>query len=137
MKIVTIDASAAASWIFPTQATHAGDAFLAASDAHRLIAPAILPWELGNQILNRSRKAGVSPAAMLDDLRALNVEIDAPPASEAVLTSVEAALSRRLSLFDNAYLQLCLDRSAALASRDAALLQAALVVGVEIIDLRD
>ena len=137
MKIVTVDASAAASWIFPTQATRAGDAFLVATEARKLIAPAILPWELGNQILNRSRKGGLSPAAVLDDLKALGMEIDTPLAPESVLASVETALSRRLSLFDNAYLQLCLDRSAALASRDAELLQAALVLGVEIIDLRD
>ncbi|MGO4686469.1 type II toxin-antitoxin system VapC family toxin [Brevundimonas sp. 2YAF1] len=137
MKTVTVDASAAASWIFPGQATRAADAFLMAEEPRRFIAPSIFAWELGNQILNRARKSGASAADMLGDLQVLEVEVAVPPAADAVLASVDSALSRRLNLFDNAYLQLCIDQDAALASRDADLLQAAVVLGVEIFDLRD
>lgn len=137
MKLVTIDASAVASWIFPSQATREADAFLRERDRWRFIAPNILVWEMGNQILNRARKTGEPSDELLSDFRILDVEIAVPAAADAVLSGIEAAQSRRLSLFDNAYLELCIRQDAALASCDADLLQAALRFGVEIFDLRD
>ena len=137
MKIVTIDASAAGAWLFPGQATHAADMFLMTDEPRRFIAPSIFPWEIGNQIAHRARRSGTSAADMLADLRMFEIEIAIAPAAVTVIESVETALSRGLSLFDNAYLQLCLDQDAALASRDADLLAAAAALGVLAHDLRD
>lgn len=137
MKTVTIDASAAASWIFPTQGTKASDAFASDSAAYALIAPGIFAWEIGNQIAARSRGTGRPHEEFLGDLDAFAVEIVTSPASSAVFRSIGTALSRGLSLFDNAYLQLCLERDAALATRDALLIEAARIAGVDVFDLRD
>ncbi|KQS56206.1 hypothetical protein ASG17_09315 [Brevundimonas sp. Leaf363] len=137
VKTVTVDASAATSWLFPSQATKAADAFLTSREPRRLIAPSVFAWEVGNQILRRARHGRLPLSIMLQDLRILEVDILPPPSGEAVLTSIETALASGLSLFDNAYLQLCAAERAALASRDADLLHAAHLAGVETFDLRD
>jgi predicted nucleic acid-binding protein len=137
MKTITIDASAAASWIFPRQATAAADAFISDDAPRQLIAPSVFCWEMGNQIVRRARRFGESPSVLLEDLSVLGVQIAAPPVSEEVLDGVATALGQGLSLLDSAYLQLSLSRNAALASRDARLLDAARAAGVDVFDLRD
>ena len=54
MKIVTIDASAAASWLLPSQRTLRADAFIADRVERRLIAPDVFAWEVGNLIAGRA-----------------------------------------------------------------------------------
>lgn len=137
MKIVTIDASAAASWLLPRQRTPAADAFITAEEERHFIAPDVFAWEIGNLIVRNTRREVVVAAECLDDLRALNIEVMAPRTSEDVLALVDFAGTRSLSLFDSAYLLLCLERGAALASRDDRLLEAARAAGVDVFDLRD
>lgn len=137
MKIVTIDASVAASWIFPGQASAAADVFLLESADRRFTAPGIFAWEIGNLIATRSSRAGLAPLALVERLDAVGIEIAASPDSEGVLSSIDAARRHDLTLFDTAYLLHALGHGGALASRDAQLLKAATAAGVDVFDLRD
>jgi predicted nucleic acid-binding protein len=136
MKIVTIDASVAASWLLPRQRTASADAFLQDDAARLLIAPDIFAWEIGNLLARNARRNVEAAADYLRDLAALDIRITAPRDHESVLGLVDFAAKQDLSLFDAAYLFLCLERGAALASRDGRLIDAAHVAGVDVLDLR-
>ncbi|MFA4940448.1 type II toxin-antitoxin system VapC family toxin [Brevundimonas sp.] len=135
--IVTIDASAAASWIFPRQASAAADAFLASSADRRFAAPGIFAWEVGNLIATRARRANLEPGDLIDRLAGLGIEIASSPTSENVFGFIDAAMKHDLTLFDTAYLLHALGHGGGLASRDAGLLKAAMAAGVDVFDLRD
>lgn len=137
MKTVTIDASAAASWLLPMQRTSAADRFLEDDQPRRLIAPDIFAWEIGNLLARNARRNVEAAADYVQDLHALDIQVTAPRDSESVLGLVDFAAREGLSLFDAAYLFLCLERGAALASRDARLLDTARAAGVDVFDLRD
>ena len=136
MKIVTIDASAAASWLLPLQRTQAADEFLMDDQPRLLIAPDIFAWEIGNLLARNARRDAKAAASYLLDLEALDIGVTAPRDHESVLGLVDFAARQGLSLFDAAYLFLCLERGASLASRDGRLLDAAGAAGVDVIDLR-
>lgn len=137
MKIVSIDASAAAAWLFHTQRTEAADRFLACGDGHRYVAPTVFAWEIGNQIAVRARGSGVEAERLLRHLASFDIEIAPAPGAETVFGSIEQAIRRNLTLFDTAYLNHALTYGGALASRDGRLLDAARVAGVDVFDLRD
>lgn len=136
MKIVTIDASAAASWLLPLQRTSAADRFLEDDQPRRLIAPDIFAWEIGNLLARNARRNAEAAAGYLQDLQALDIRVTAPRDRESILGLVDFATKEGLSLFDAAYLILCLERGAALASRDGRLLDAARAASVDVYDLR-
>lgn len=135
--IVSIDASAAASWILPGQRTESARRFLADAEYSRLIAPEIFVWEIGNIIARRLRGGVLERQRALAILDWLDIDIAEPPRWRAVLNAIEPAVGRGFSLFDLAYLDLCLEAGAALASRDRRLIEAARSAGVEVFDLRD
>lgn len=137
MKIVSIDASAAATWILPTQSTVRADTFFDQADYDRLIAPDVFAWEVGALIARRVTGSSADRARALSILELLEIEIDQPRAWPEVAATIEVAAARTLSLFDNAYLDQCLETGAALASRDRRLIGAARAAGVEVFDLRD
>lgn len=137
MKTVTIDASAATSWIFPRQATASADVFLAGSADRRFTAPGVFAWEIGNLIATRSRRASLEPGQWVERLEGLGIEIGSSPSGETVLGFIDAAMKHDLTLFDTAYLLHALGHGGGLASRDAQLLKAATTAGVEVFDLRD
>lgn len=137
MKIVTIDASAAASWLLPSQYTLRADGFIADLGERRLIAPDIFAWEVGNLIAGRAARNLIDRDVALATLELLGVEVFEARDAPAVLAMIEPAGRSRLSLFDFAYLELALEQGAALASRDQRLIDAARKQGVEVFDLRD
>lgn len=137
MKTVSIDASAAASWLFPTQRTRAADQFLGLRNERRFAAPAVFAWEIGNQIAVRARGDIVQAELLLADLASLNIEIASPPDDETIFGAIGQAIRRNLTLFDTAYLNHALALGGALASRDGRLLDAARAQGVDVFDLRD
>ena len=137
MKTVTIDASAAASWLFRGQRTRAADAFLKDSVDRRFVAPGVFAWEIGNQIGIRARGDRREVSRMLAHLGTIGVGIAPSPAVEAVFGSIDQALRRDLTLFDTAYLSHALELGTSLASRDRRLLHAAEAAGVDVFDLRD
>ncbi len=137
MKIVSIDASAVASWLFPTQRTRAADQFLGLRNERRFAAPMVFAWEIGNQIAVRARGDVAEAEILLADLASFNIDISPPPDAETVFGTIGQAIRRNLTLFDTAYLSHALMHGGALASRDRRLLDAARAVGVDVFDLRD
>lgn len=135
MKTVTIDASAAAAWILPRQRTSSADEYLTGGVSLDLIAPDIFYWEIGNLIARRTAGEFERRAAMTV-LHELQIVTAAPKTPDDVMSSVGPAVERRLSLFDNAYLQLSLERSASLATRDGRMIEVAQALGIEVFDLR-
>lgn len=137
MKTVTIDASAAASWLFPAQATRSADAFLTDKEPRRYIAPDIFLWEVGNLIVQRSRGDQAVLDILLGRFVRLGIESQVPLSPEVVMDMMDQARSGGLRLFDAAYLAIAREHDAALASRDRRLLDAAVAAGVDVFDLRD
>lgn len=136
MKTVTIDASCAISWLFAEQRTRAADRLLLDEAIYRT-APDVFAWEIGNFIslwVGRGR-ADLDP--LREKLGQLDIRVTPPRDSEATLALIGPSVTHGLSLFDTAYLLHALGNGGALASRDAALLDACRAVGVDVFDLRD
>jgi len=136
VKIVSIDASAAAAWLFHTQRTEAADQFLSNATDHRFVAPSIFAWEIGNLIALRARGNTDETDRLVDVLASFSIEIAPPVDFATVFGLVGQAARQGLTLFDSAYLSHALEFGAGLASRDRRLLDAARAVGVDVFDLR-
>jgi predicted nucleic acid-binding protein len=139
MTAVVIDASAALAWMLKSQATKAADAFLLQVDDLDLVAPAIFQWEVRNVLLSFARRGLLAAAdyeAAIAALDALNIRAASPLETAELPAFAEFAREARLSLVDASYLALAMELDCGLASRDTALLEAALGVAVTCIDLR-
>ena len=134
--IVVIDASAALSWLLPSQATAAADMFIAEMNAHLLVTPFVFDWEVLHVLIARRSSGRLSGRGYLEAMIQLQtLEIARGEPFDAQL-AVDLALAERLSLFDAAYLDTALAEGEALASRDADLLAAAARHGLVTFDLR-
>lgn len=136
--MIVLDASAALAGVLPKQSTPASQAFFDSTPA-TFVAPAIFAFEVLNALLRAERRGLLTAQAVdeavvqIGDAAELRAWI-ASPADWVRLFAL--AREEALSLFDAAYLDLALREGAALASRDAALLEAAGRRGLEIHDLR-
>jgi predicted nucleic acid-binding protein len=136
--MIVLDASAAISAILTSQATIASVQFFAAPSG-AFVAPALLRFELQNTLLRGERRKLIKPGLVDSALSALFAAVELKPTREdEVYFAALLALARaeQLSIFDAAYLELALAESAALASRDGALLAAATRRGAAVYDLR-
>jgi predicted nucleic acid-binding protein len=136
--MIVVDASAALATVLDSQATPAADAFFA-GDLPELIAPAIFAFEMRNALL-RAERRGLTDADIVDEASVeLSALIECRPWNARPADLVRLmALARRenLSLFDAAYLDLAEQEKAAIASRDASLLEAARRRSLTVYDLR-
>ncbi len=128
---LVVDASLAATWFLPDEATPYSEAALAATAATEVWVPALWVLEMGNLLLNAQRRKRITAAKRLDLVAAasgLNLRVD----REAVpMTRMDAlAAEHGLTTYDAAYLELAIRRSLPLATLDAALLHAMARVGI-------
>lgn len=136
--MIVLDTSAALARSLPSQASAGGEAFFGSVSAV-LIAPAIFAFELRNALL-RAERRGLADRTIVEQSSLEFSSIvecrpwNARPAALARL--LDLARRERLSLFDAAYLDLAMRESAALASRDTALIEAAQRLSVVVHDLR-
>jgi predicted nucleic acid-binding protein len=139
---VVLDASAAASWLIPSQATPAAAAFAALSAGRHLCAPPCFRAEIRGLIVKLERRAALAPHSADADLALLesrmDIERELGDASALAYWAAVMTIARRdrLSVFDAAYLELAQRSAAELASRDAGLVAAAQRAGVTVHDLR-
>ncbi len=136
---IVIDASAALSFLAPSQTTKSSEGFrngVAATEG--LAAPFVFRLEMRHALVRLERRLLVSAAALDVELAAFEAVIEIAPASEDgdFARLVSLARIEALGLYDAAYIDLALARGERLASRDAALLGAASRRGVEVHDLR-
>lgn len=139
MTLLVVDASAALAWMLPSQASAAADRLLAQRTAYELVVPSVFHWEVRNALLVLDRRPTAPSGAYdlaLEFLDRLEVRTAAPLTAPDVRELAVFARAQRLSLFDASYMGLALEESCELASRDAALLEAAGRVGITALDLR-
>jgi len=139
MSLVVLDASAALAWIVPGQSTTAAWRLLDMSGATDFTAPYLFRVEVRNALLKLERRGRCSTEDTergLDLLDALNIAISPPPPASQEHVLMAFARANVLSFYDAYYVDLAQRRSAALASRDTALLDAAGTRAVTTMDLR-
>jgi predicted nucleic acid-binding protein len=139
MSLLVVDASVIASWLLPSQATAATERLLRQLGQQELIAPAVLPIEVRALLLKAERRGWVPRTALralLEAVDAFDIELYPMPDIAGFDEIFEQALRLRLGFYDALYLDLALEEGAALATRDASLVAAAVSRGLAVHDLR-
>ena len=130
MITLVVDASIAAAWMLPDEQSDLADAVIDNIGNTQAFVPALFWFEIRNLLIANERRRRIDPAKvdrLLSDLEDLGLAIDTTPSSEDVL-----GLARRygLTIYDAAYLELALRRSATLATLDGKLAIAARKAGI-------
>ena len=139
MSLLVVDASCVAAWFLPSQATAAASALRLRLHQFDLIAPSILRAELRALFLKAERRGAAAPtdtAAALAEIDLLGIQYAGDPGDDELDLVLETARGANLTMYDAFYFQLALIERAAMASRDGALLGAALTLRVPIEDCR-
>ncbi|WP_157270862.1 type II toxin-antitoxin system VapC family toxin [Azohydromonas aeria] len=135
MAAFVVDASVAAAWLLPDEATGYTDAALAATADGEVWVPALWLLEIGNLLLTAQRRRRIDAAKRTElaaAAAALRLRIDREPVG---LVELDALAARHgLTAYDAAYLELALRRKVALATLDEALLAAMKIEGVALAD---
>lgn len=123
------DASVAIAWVHPDQATAATQAMLSAIAQGAVVeVPALWPLEVANALLSLTRRGKITERERklaLERLGMLPQVVDGDAASLAFSSVSDLARRHGLSVYDATYLELAKRRNLVLASKDAALLDAA------------
>ncbi len=126
-----VDASVAAAWLLPAEATAYTDAALAATADGEVWVPALWLLEIGNLLLSAQRRRRIDADKRVElagAAAALRLRVDREPVG---LVALDALAARHgLTSYDAAYLELALRRKLPLATLDEALLAAMLACGV-------
>jgi len=133
MPACVLDCSVALSWILPGEQDDAVAAVLDLVADEGALVPEIWWLETANVLLLAERRGRITLAqrvAAQTALRGLHLTTDRETSNAAWGATLDLAAARRLTVYDAAYLELALRAGLPLASRDAALLQAARSVGV-------
>ncbi len=140
MAAIVIDASAAAPWFLPDEASEQSDYFYkqVVSSQGQYHAPALWVWETGNILMSALRRHRLSPAQMqigMARLHACPISFAALPSQHKQSQILRLAQTHELSFYDASYLELVLSLNGQLASADSKLVNAAKSCGVLCIDL--
>ena len=100
-----VDASVAVKWLLPETFAARADAIAAAEND--LLAPALLPVEVGNALVKRVRAGALNSteaAGLFRDFQ--EIAVDYSPVEPLLETALTMALAHRASLYDCLYLAL-------------------------------
>ena len=131
MAGLVVDASVAAAWFLPDEATPFTEAALQASASVDVWVPALWLLEIGNLLLSAQRRKRITEPKRRELVAAasgLRLRVDREPLSMVDLDTLAARHS--LTSYAAAYLELAQRRALPLATLDAALLLAMPVSGV-------
>lgn len=131
MAGVVVDASVAAAWFLPDEATPFTEAALAASATSAVWVPALWLLEIGNLFISAQRRKRITASQRLELVQAaaaLRLRVDREPVNMVTLDALAA--QHGLTTYDASYLELAVRRSLPLATLDAALLKAMASAGV-------
>lgn len=137
MTRLVLDASVALSWCFEDEASPAADAVLRGFSHGSAVVPGLFALEVTNVLLGAERRGRITPAESARFLRlleALPIEVDAETPARATRDVLVLARAEGLSSYDAAYLELAVRHGVPLATRDAALAEAARRVGVDVVE---
>lgn len=132
-----VDASVAAAWFLPDEATPATEAALLATANTQVWVPALWMLEIGNLLISAQRRRRISDAKRVELVAAaaaLRLRVDREPVSVVELDAL--AVRHQLTAYDAVYLELALRRVLPLATLDKALLTAMEKAGVQQADIR-
>ena len=135
MAGLVVDASVAAAWFLPDEATPFTDAALHATATDSVWVPALWLLEMGNLFLSAQRRKRINEIKrreLIAAASALRLRIDREAVTMADLDTLAAR--HGLTTYDSAYLELALRRSLPLATLDKALLAAMATAGVAAAD---
>ncbi|MBC7942755.1 MAG: type II toxin-antitoxin system VapC family toxin [Chitinophagaceae bacterium] len=140
MNVLTLDASAAAAWLLPDEASDAADLLYqqVLGQQTRLQAPGLWSWEVGNLLRMAARRGRLSDADCTQAIAQLGraqVQLEGPPDEARMQTTLTLARQAVLTYYDASYLEQALRTGTGLATKDSALRQAALRAGVPCIPL--
>jgi predicted nucleic acid-binding protein len=140
MAAIVLDASAAAPWFLPDEASESADRFYRQIVISQGLyhAPALWIWETGNILMSALRRKRLSPEQMqsgMARLHACPISFAAAPNPHKQLQILRLAQTHDLSYYDASYLELVLSLNGQLASADSKLVNAAKSCGVLCIDL--
>jgi predicted nucleic acid-binding protein len=131
-----VDASVILAWLLPDErSADAQSVIERLALGHQAQAPALLPYEVGNALLQAQRRRRI-PAALAVELEQAwaRLPIALAPADHASAARAgELARRHDLSLYDAAYLELAQHRRFALATLDAPLRRAAQAESVPVL----
>jgi predicted nucleic acid-binding protein len=131
MAGAVVDASVAAAWLLPDEATPYTEAALHATSTQDIWVPALWQLEIANLLLSAQRRRRIDDAKrreLVAHAAALRLRVDREPVSMVELDAL--ASTHRLSAYDATYLHLAMRRGLPLATLDAALLAAMPAAGV-------
>lgn len=131
---LVLDASVAAAWCFPDEASAVADATLALLAQDQAIVPALFWYEVWNFLLigeRRGRIAAADTSRFLTRLTGLIVEVEPALAGERV---PDLARRHGLTAYDAAYLDLAQRRDLPLSSLDRRLVGAARAEGLALVE---
>lgn len=133
-----LDASITMAWCFPDEATARSDAVLDRLRVEGALVPAIWPLEVTNSLLLGERRDRLSEADVASFVRlvqSLPIIIDAANTLARIFGPVRAlAKEQGLSSYDASYVDLALRESLGLATGDARMREAAIRLGVPLVD---
>jgi predicted nucleic acid-binding protein len=126
-----VDASVAAAWLLPDEATAYTEAALSATAAGNVWVPLLWQLEIGNLLLMAQRRRRIDAAKRVELVAAaagIPLRVDREPVAMADLDALAAA--HQLTSYDAAYLELALRRGLPMATLDAQLLKVMRSAGV-------
>ena len=138
---VVLDASVAAAWLLPDEASEASRRVYVRMRRGSLVlhAPELWLWECGNIIASSVRRRRLTPEdalltwSVLDAIR-VRVELSTPAPAQ-VRAALVLALDQGLSLYDAAYLWLAKSLRLPLLTADRVLARAAEATQVRVVDM--
>ena len=141
LPAVVLDASVAAAWLLPDEASEASRRVYVRMRRGSLVlhAPELWLWECGNIIASSVRRHRVTPEdalltwSVLDAIR-VRVEL-ATPAPAQVRAALVLGLDHGISLYDAAYLWLAKSLRLPLLTADRVLARAAAAAAVPVVDM--
>ena len=126
-----VDASVAAAWFLPGEATPATEAALLATVTTQVWVPILWTLEMGNLLLSAHRRRRINDAKRVELVAAaaaLRLSVDRVAVSMPELDALAAR--HQLTSYDATYLELAMRRALPLATLDRALLAAMEKAGV-------
>lgn len=133
---VVVDTSIALTWCFEDEASPATDRLFERVRDHGAIVPGLWHLELGNVLLQASKRGRIGGADMamrLELIGELPIAVDQETTARAWRDILALAKAQGLTAYDACYLELALRRGVPLLSRDRELVEAARRVGVEVL----
>lgn len=127
-----VDASVAAAWLLPDEATAETEAALQATATQPVWVPALWLLEIGNLLLSAQKRRRIDATqrlVLVHAASALRLQVDREPVGMVELDALAAR--HQLSAYDAAYLELALRRRLPLATNDRALLAAMQIEGID------